>query len=128
MFIKYKNMNNKKNIDAVKEYFTQDVYDQVKAVSMEDMKVMLKELEGTPTWFAIIKYNQERLLNAQNALITLDPFKEPTAMARYQGVMSGLLDLQEGVISLKFESKKAEDPNNKEEEEKENLGGAYGII
>jgi len=117
-----------KSVDAVKAYFTQDVYDQVQAISIENMKTHLKELEGTPTWFAIIKYNQERLANAQAALITLDPFKDPTSMARYQGVMSGLLDLQEGVISLKFETKRAEDPKNEEDIDKNDLGGAYGII
>jgi hypothetical protein len=120
------NSNSNTNSEAVKQYFTQEVYDQVQALSMEDMKNLLKELEGTPTWFAIIKYNQERLLNAQNALITLDPFKDPTAMARYQGVMTGILDLQEGVISLKYAAKRSEDPKNAEEDAKNEAGGAYG--
>jgi hypothetical protein len=120
-----KDMNNK-NVDAVKAYFTKEVYEQIQDVSLDEMKTLLKELEGTRTWFAIIKYNQERLSNAQNALITLDPFKDPTTMARYQGVMSGLLDLQEGVITLKYEAKRSEDPKNAEEEGKQDLGGAYG--
>ena len=120
-------MNNN-DMDAVKTYFTKDIQQRVNEISMEEMKTLLKELEGTPTWFAIIKYNQERLQNAQSGLITLDPFKEPTKMARYQGIMSGLLDLQEGVITLRAKAAKAEDPKNKEEDSKDNLGGAYGVV
>lgn len=113
------------NTDTIKKYFTKDILETISSMTMEEMKSTLKELEGTSYWFAIIKYNQERLANAQNALITLDPFKEPTSMARYQGVMSGILDLQDAVIGMKFESKKTEDPKAKLEEAKNDLGGAY---
>lgn len=119
---------NEKDVNAVKSYFNKDVSETISAMTMSEMKDLLKELEGTKFWFAIIKYNQERLGNAQNALITLDPFKEPTSMARYQGVMSGILDLQDAVITMKSESKKSENPNKKSEDAKNELGGAYGLV
>jgi len=110
----------------VKQYFTEELQKRIAEMPYPLMEELLKELEGTKYWVAIIKYSQERLSTAQNALITLDPFKEPTLMARYQGVMSGVLDLQDGVIALIEESKKKEDPAAKKEEQLNDLGGAYG--
>lgn len=112
--------------DAVKEYFTKDLLGNVDSMTSDEMISLLKELESTRYWIAIVKYSHQRLTSAQQALITLDPFKEPTAMARYQGVMSGISDLQEAVISLKKKSEDAVNPEKKAEKEKEDLGGAYG--
>ncbi len=117
-----------KDSEAVKKYFTKEVSDRVNDMTISEMTALLKELEGTRFWIAIIKYSHERLTTAQNALITLDPFKDQTLMARYQGVMSGVLDLQDGVITLKSEGKKAEDPENAKEAAKDEAGGAYGVI
>ncbi len=116
------------NNEAIKNYFTEDIYARIKAVSNSDMKTFLKELEGTPQWFAILKYSQDRIMVIQGSLLTLDPVTEATKIARYQGAITGMLDLQDAVLSLIFESKKAEDPKNKEESNKDNLGGAYGVV
>lgn len=112
--------------DAIKNYFTQDVFTKIREMSDGEMKTHLKELEGTPVWFAILKYIQERAAFMQNSLYTLDPAKEATQIARCQGMLSGVGDLQDAVLSLKYEAKKAEDPKNKEEVDKDSLGGAYG--
>lgn len=119
--------NIERNQDAVKKYFTKELSDRINSMDSQTMFTLLKELEDSKYWVAIIKYGQERLGNAQNALITLDPFKDPTTMARYQGVMSGLLDLQDAVITLKFESNKVESPETKREKDINELGGAYGV-
>lgn len=116
------NTNNKKN------YYTDDVRAQIREMSNDDMKVLLKELEGTPTWFAILKYNLERIGVIQDSFLTLDPVKEPSKISQYQGNITGILDLQDAVLTLKFESKKAESPNAKKEEEMNEMGGAYGVI
>lgn len=120
-------MNNK-NTDAVRDYFTQDIRDAVREMTDADMVAHLKSLEGTPTWFAILKYNQQRIATVQDSFLVIDPVKEPSKISQYQGVITGMLDLQDAILTLKFESRKAENPNYKEEREKEDNGGGYGIV
>ena len=117
-------MNNISN-EAVKNYFTPEIYEKIREMSNEDMKTFLKELEGTPSWFAILKYTQDRIMVIQSSFLTMDAAKDATSISRYQGAITGMLDLQDAVLSLKFESKKAEDPKNKAEKNKDELGGAY---
>lgn len=111
--------------DSIKNYFTEEVFARIREMSNSEMKTHLKELEGTPLWFAMLKYSQERTSIVQNSLLVIDPVKSPTEIARYQGMITGMLDLQDAVLSLKYESKKSEDPKNKEEKNKDSLGGAY---
>jgi hypothetical protein len=117
-----------KGIDEIKKYFTEDIRSQIRELSYQDMRDSLKELEGTPFWFAILKYTQDRIAVIQDSFLTLDPIKDSVQMARYQGAITGILDLQDAVLTLKFEAKKAENPKNKEEENKDELGGAYGVV
>lgn len=116
-----------KNNGNKKDYFTTEIMDRVKGMSDEDMKVLLKELEGTPYWYAILKYSFDRIGVIQDSFLTLDPVKEPSKISQYQGIITGELDLQDAVLSLKYEQKKSEDPNKKEEDAKNELGGAYGL-
>ena len=116
------------NTNDIKNYFTEDVRTQIREMSDKDMKGYLRSLEGTPTWFAILKYNQERISVIQDSFLVIDPVKDPSKITRYQGAITGILDLQDAVLSLKFEAKKAENPKNKKEQEKDNLGGAYGVV
>lgn len=120
------NKENNTTRDAIKNYFTEEVFSRIREMSNNEMKTHLKELEGTPLWFAILKYSQERTSIVQNSLLVIDPVKNATEIARYQGMITGMLDLQDAVLSLKYEAKKAEDPKNKEEANKDELGGSYG--
>ncbi|MEK6885066.1 MAG: hypothetical protein AABY22_35875 [Nanoarchaeota archaeon] len=115
-----------KNIDEIRNYFTEDIRTTIREMSSEDMRNHLKALEGTSAWFAILRYVQDRIGVIQDSFLTLDPVKEPSKISQYQGVITGLLDLQDAVLTLKFESKKKEDPKYKEEQNKDELGGAYG--
>jgi hypothetical protein len=117
-----------KNTNEIKNYFTKEVRDAIRDMTNSEMNNLLKELEGTPMWFAILKYNQERIAVIQNSFLVIDPVKEPSKISQYQGVITGVLDLQDAVLSLKFESKKQENPKYKEEKEKEDNGGGYGIV
>ncbi len=91
-----------------RDYFTKEINDAVNALSEEQMLKTLVNLEGTPAWIAILKYNQVRLGQSQAAIISGDPVKEPTVMARHQGIMLGLSDLQNAIIILSEERKEAE--------------------
>lgn len=111
--------------DSIKNYFTEEVFARIREMSNSEMKTHLRELEGTPLWFALLKYSQERTSIVQNSLLVIDPVKNATEIARYQGMITGMLDLQDAVLSLKYEAEKSEDPKNKEEINKDELGGAY---
>lgn len=105
------------NQGDVRGYFTKEVEDQIAAMSDDGMLSLLRELETTPYWFAILKYNQSRLRVAQDSLLFADPVKEPSMISRSQGVMIGISDLQNAVIILKMELQKREAEVNKEEKE-----------
>jgi len=111
------------NKEKIAAYFTDDIRANVQGMSNKDMRELLLSLEGTPQWFAILKYNQDRISSVQNSFLVLDPVKEPSKISQYQGVITGVLDLQDAVLSLKFESEEAENPTPVDD--KDELGGAY---
>lgn len=84
--------------------FTKDFLDAVKDMPEAEMRSMLRDLSTTRYWVAIVKYNIDRMSLAQEGLYTLDPFKDQTQMARYQGILSGLTDLQDAVVTLQRKS------------------------
>lgn len=102
-------------------YFTQEIRDQILNMKESEMNEILKGLEGTPIFIAILKYSQERIGVLQNSFLTIDPVKDPTQMARYQGIITGVLDLQDAVLSLNFPEETKKDTS-----EIKNNGGAYG--
>lgn len=116
---------NEKNTKTQK-YFTKDVLENISRMTEGEMKNLLKELEGTPTWTAILRYTQLRMRFVQDTMFSTDPVKEPTTIARAQGMVMGLSDLTDVVINYLSESKKAEDPNQAVEDKKNEAGGAYG--
>lgn len=86
---------------TVEDYFPKELMEQFNEMSNDEMKSLLLELSSTRLWIAIMKYLHDRKMMAQNGLFTLDPFKDQTAMARYQGIITGMLDLPEGILTLK---------------------------
>ena len=82
------------------QYFTAEIEDKIRNLSEEDMYKTLSNLEQSEFWIAILKYNQIRLSMSQSALFAGDPVKEPTMMTRQQGIMLGLSDLQNAVITI----------------------------
>lgn len=114
--------------DEIKNYFTEEIRRTVREMTNQEMKFLLKSLEGTPTWIAILKYSQDRIAAVQDSFLILDPSQEVTKIARYQGAITGMLDLQDAVLTLKFDSGKKENPNYENEKKKNELGGAYGVI
>jgi hypothetical protein len=64
------------------------------------MLSLLKDLPQTEHWFSILKYVQQRLRVNEGGLYYTDPVKDPTTIARTQGIMLGLSDLQNAVITI----------------------------
>lgn len=82
------------------EFFNQQFGDSVNAMSEDEMMGMLKDLVGTHHWIAILKYHRMRRAVALGSLCTIDPVKDTTLIARTQGGLSGLSDLEEMVFRL----------------------------
>lgn len=79
------------------------------ATEMEnsEMEQLIHGIYGTRLWIALIRYLTKRLELASGSLRTLDPVKEPTAIARSQGTLSGLVDLYNMVYLLHANSSKS---------------------
>ena len=92
----------------VAEYFNKDVNSRIASMTDDQMIALLKDLEGSAFWVAILRYNQQRLLHLQGALMSGDPVNDPSSMRLNQGIMLGLSDLQSAVIHLV--KPKEEDP------------------
>lgn len=88
--------------------------DEVEEMTEEGMINLLLELSDTEYWTAIMKYFDERLSLTTNSIFDLDPFKDPTKVARIQGLRLGLSDLEQFVIL----EKKRREELRKEENEK----------
>jgi hypothetical protein len=59
-------------------------------ITNDQMVNLLYELSKTYTWKAIQRYNLLKDAEVIQSLAVLDPFKEPTQVARTQGIRIGL--------------------------------------
>jgi hypothetical protein len=101
--------NNKfENKKYVKSYFQAEINKLADEMTNAEMVEQLKELEQSRYWIAITKYVQDRMLVAQGSLCVLDPITHAASIARAQGILSGLLDLQDMIIKTKETTKQAE--------------------
>ena len=105
------------------QYFTAEIDEKIRTMTEPEMLQILKSMEQSEYWIAILKYNAVRLSMSQSALFAGDPVKDPTGMSRQQGIMLGLSDLQNGVITMvqnaEQEAKEAHDQAEKDSEESE---------
>lgn len=97
-----------------KSYFTAELQERINKMTDNEMRALLLDLEGTSFWVAVLKYVQDRQTYAQDGLKTTDPFKETGKVCQLQGVMLGLSDLVNAVISIKEESLRNLIPETKE--------------
>lgn len=109
--------NRFENKKYVKTYFQADLNKLADEMTNAEMIEQLKELEQTRYWVAVTKYVQDRMLVAQGSLCVLDPIEQAASIARAQGILSGLLDLQDMIIKTKETLKQAENKANAQNDE-----------
>lgn len=63
----------------------------------KDMMDLLVELSKTSAWQAILRFNRLKDSDAIQSLASTDPFKDPTSMARTQGIRIGLYYIEQDV-------------------------------
>ena len=94
-------MNTKNEKKFTSQYFDKELYRKMETMGEREMGQVLLDLTTTEYWVAISKYVQSRLMVATGSLSILDPFKNPTEIARAQGILSGLMDLQDMTSKVK---------------------------
>lgn len=75
----------------------------------DEMNQLLLQLGGMRHYQAILRYLTQRSAAADDGLRSIDPFKNPTDMARTQGTRLGLWDLPGAVYILKEKERKLQE-------------------
>lgn len=83
--------------------------EQYEPMGEDEMNELLLELSDTAIFRAIINYAYKRDKLITDAMRSIDPFKEPTLLARNQGISTGLFDLRDYVLLLKKRVAQAEE-------------------
>lgn len=83
-------------------------------MSDELMSEQLFELSESSFWQAILKFNRSRDSEIVQTLVVIDSFKNPTEMARAQGMRIGLYDL-ESKVNQEIEKRKKKEESSDEE-------------
>lgn len=87
--------------------FTNEV--NANSLTDEEMNQILAQLPESKFWAAILRYNRLVDANTLNSLASLDPFKEPTLVARSQGMRMGLYHLEQTAVRERDERRKVEE-------------------
>ncbi len=81
-------------------------------ITEESYRRLLIELSNTPFWRVIMMQSRRQDSNAINVLASVDPFKEPTLVARTQGMRQGLYSLENEINLILREVKEKEQEQN----------------
>lgn len=93
-------------------YFTEDMNKTIREMSDAEMFRKLLNFEESESFLAFVRYNQIRATHCQSSILAADPVTSPTLIARNQGIMLGLSDLQNAVIMLRQDKNKEAKENN----------------
>jgi len=100
-------INEEKEKKEFREFFTKEVNEEIREMSMKEMEEILKGMVSTRQFTAILKYTNSRTPIVDNMLRVTNPSKDPHIISWAQGCLNGLCDLENYIISL----------NTKKEEE-----------
>jgi len=95
------------------QYYTEELATTIRKMTDEEMFALMYQMEQSEYWPAMMRYNQIRSSYTQSAILVADPVKEPTIIARNQGIMLGLADMQNAIIMMWQEKKQQEAENEK---------------
>lgn len=88
------------SIKKEKEAKEERVFTSYDKMGDKEMDSLFLELYHSPQWQAILKFNRTHHNNVMATLSSVDPFKEPTQVARAQGTDIGLFTLEAKVNNL----------------------------
>ena len=81
----------------------------VNALSDNEMNALLAQLVESKYWNAILRYNRSIDASTLNSLASIDPFKEPTLVARSQGLRIGLYHMEQTAFREFEDMRKSEE-------------------
>jgi len=90
-------------------YQNKDIIENANVMTDKQMNELLFELSETDFWTAIIRFIGKESNTSRDGLAVLDPFKEPTNMAREQGKLMGIWSVPRHVWMLKESVKNKKD-------------------
>ena len=82
------------------------------AITEESYRRLMVELSNTIFWKVIMMQSRRQDTSAIQTLASVDPFKEPTLVARTQGMRQGLYSLENEVNLILSEAKDEADREN----------------
>jgi hypothetical protein len=97
-------MSNQNN-EATQWYSNGSTIREIQSMNEEEMNGILLKLSTERTWIALLRYFQMRFQVLQAGLLTVDPSKSPTEIARIQGYLNGLTDLPNAMTNLVDEAR-----------------------
>jgi hypothetical protein len=86
-------------------------------LSETEYKRLLYDLAQTPFYKAILMQSYREDTECMNTIISTDPFKDPTVVARAQGRRGGLYSLENEIKSIIEEISKIEKGNKEKKNE-----------
>lgn len=81
--------------------FDKKTIDEFQELSQTEMEGLLLEFSESIAYKALLKYIFLRDSVVFDGMFSLDPFKNPTDVARNQGIHLGLHDFPEYIVALK---------------------------
>lgn len=86
---------------------------EYESMSEDELNHILLEFSNSTYYPAYLEYLSRRYKIVNDALRSLDPFREPTQIARNQGIGMGLWDLRDSILILNKRSADAEEQDQK---------------
>ena len=98
-----------------------DILAAMNEMTDKEMEETLVSLSTTRAWIAMLRYTRYRNGLVDGALRSIDPFKEPTQMARNQGIAIGMKDLFEYVDAINIKRKEEAEEEQKRMAEEQRI-------
>jgi len=86
--------------NAVRNYYTPEVIARVHEMTDKQMENLMKDFMASEYWIALIKYNTARISLLDTILRFANPYVDTYEIAKTQGRMEGLSDVETYVIAL----------------------------
>ena len=84
----------------VRSYFTKELDEKVAVMTEKEMEGLMKEIETTDYWVALLRYRSSRMPILDAMLRGTNPHIDPHQISWAQGCMAGMCEIENEVIRL----------------------------
>lgn len=86
-------------------------------LTYDELMRRLAPIVETPYWKLIVSFNRMAITNFSSQFYTIDPYKEPTSIARTQGCLQGLPYMEQQIVTWHQKLKDLEEGKKPESDE-----------